>query len=141
MQLHAASCYAFLLLGLTLKLAFLIGLQGVRRMRSHTFRWPEDAAHWQGAVAAEDSLVERAQAALRNDGESQPLFLAASALWLWTGADLRFALPLFGVYLLARALHGAWLLWPRQPQRNRAFGVSVLCLLLVLADSVRLLVR
>jgi hypothetical protein len=31
------------------------------------------------------------------------------------------------------------LVWPRQPLRNRLFGLSQLCLLLVLADSCRLL--
>lgn len=107
-------------------------------MRSHTFRWSEDAAHWGGAADLEDSLVERAQAALRNDGESQPLFLAASALWLWSGAELWLSLSLFAVYLVARCLHSACLIWPRQPLRNRLFGLSQLCLLLVLADSCRM---
>ena len=138
MHNQAATCFLLLLLGLTLKLAFLISFQGLRRMRGKHFRWPEDAAQWGGGAGPEDALVERAQAALRNDGESQPLFLVASAFWLWSGADARLALAVFSVYLLARSLHSVWLIWPRQPLRNRLFGLSQLCLLVVLADSGRL---
>lgn len=139
MQLLPASAYAFLLVGLTVKYALLLALQGTRRMRVRVFRWPEDAAQWHGKVGSEEMLVERAQAALRNDGESQPLFLAAAAFWLWSGASGVAALIVCGGYLITRALHSALLIWPRQPLRNRVFGLSQLCLVVVLVDSYRLL--
>jgi uncharacterized MAPEG superfamily protein len=131
--------YGLLVAGLTLKFAWLIGLQGLRRMRTRSFRWAEDATHWQGHISGEDVLVERAQAALRNDGESQPLFLAAAGLWIALGAGSSVALVVCSVYLLARVLHSVFMLWPRQPVRNRVFGISQLCLLAVLVDSARLL--
>jgi len=127
-----------LLAGLTLKFLVLTIFQGVRRSRTRTFRWPEDARHWGGAVVAEeDPLCARAQAALRNDGESQPLFVAATALWIAAGAPAALAYPVVAVYLAVRMGHSSWLLLPRQPLRNRIFGVSVLLLLAVLADACR----
>jgi hypothetical protein len=42
-------------------------------------------------------------------------------------------------YLVTRTLHSILLIWPRQPLRNRMFGLSQLCLLVVLVDSCRLL--
>jgi len=127
-----------LLAGLTVKFVLLASLQGARRARTHIFRWPEDAAHWGGTVANdEDPLCARAQAALRNDGESQFLFVAAAALWIAAGAPSRLAYPVVAAYLVLRAAHSALLLWPRQPLRNRLFGLSLLCLLTVLGDSLR----
>lgn len=139
MQPLSASAYALLLLGLTLKYALVMALQGARRVRLRSFRWPEDAVHWGGKADGDDTLVERAQAALRNDGESQPLFLAAAALWLWSGASDVAALIVFSCYVAARGLHSALLIWPRQPLRNRVFGLSQLCLLGILVDTCRLL--
>jgi uncharacterized MAPEG superfamily protein len=75
---------------------------------------------------------------LRNDGESQPLFLAVAAFWLWSGANATLAWSVCGVYVVARALHSLFMLWPRQPLRNRLFGLSQLCLLVALLDAVRL---
>jgi uncharacterized MAPEG superfamily protein len=139
MKPSAASAYLMLLLGLFLKYALMIAIQGVQRKRRHVFRWPEDAACWRGQVQTEDAWVERAQAVLRNDSESQPLFLAASAAWIALGADAELALGVCGAYVATRWLHAYWLLRPRQPQRTRVFGVSLLCVLLVLFDVGRLL--
>jgi len=127
-----------LLAGLTLKFLVLTILQGLRRSRTHTFRWPEDARHWGGTVVAdEDPLCVRTQAALRNDGESQPLFVAATALWIAAGAPATLAYPVVTAYLALRMVHSSLLLLPRQPLRNRIFGLSVLLLLAVLGDACR----
>lgn len=127
-----------LLAGFTIKFVLLATLQGARRARTRVFRWPEDAAHWGGRVANdEDPLCVRAQAALRNDGESQLLFLAAAALWIFVGAPPQLAYPVVAAYLAIRTGHSLLLLWPRQPLRNRLFALSLLCLLAVLGDSLR----
>ncbi len=139
MYTPALEAYALLIVVLTLKFIWLIGLQGLLRMRAQRFRWPEDAQHWQGQSGSEDQRVERAQAALRNDGESQPLFLAAAALWLALGAERRIALWVCGLYVLLRVVHSVCLVWPRQPLRNRSFGLSLACLVGVLLDCARLL--
>ena len=139
MKPSAATAYLVLLVGLFLKYALMIAIQGLQRKRRGVFRWPEDAACWRGQVQTEDAWVERAQAVLRNDSESQPLFLAASAAWIALGADAALALGVCGAYVAARWLHAYWLLCPRQPQRTRVFGLSLLCLLLVLVDLGRLL--
>jgi uncharacterized MAPEG superfamily protein len=132
--------FVILLCGLIAKFVALTLIQAVRRTKTHTFRWPEDAAHWGGMVVNdEDARCLRAQAALRNDGESQYYFLAAVAVWIVLGAQQGFALILCSSYVVLRALHSALLLWPRQPLRNRIFGLSLACLLVVLGDCVRLL--
>lgn len=141
MHSNAAAAYALLLLGLYLKYAMLIAIQGTQRMRSRRFRWPEDATAWRGELGAEPALVERAQAALHNDGESQPLFLAASAAWILLGASALGAFSLCALYVVTRWLHTILLLFPRQPLRTRVFGLSQLCLLLVMLDLARLAVR
>jgi len=140
MKPTAALPFVILVLGMTLKSVALMVIQGQRRTKTRTFRWPEDAAHWRGVVSSdEDAQTLRAQAALRNDGESQPYFLAAVAAWIGLGAEETLALIVCGTYLVLRGLHSAFLIWPRQPLRNRLFGLSLLCLFVVLADCVRLL--
>lgn len=138
MHLSASAPLLLLVFALSLKFLLLIGLQGIRRMQTRTFRWPEDAAHWSGSVGREDPLVERAQAALRNDAESQPLFLAAAAFWLWSGANSALAWSVCAGYVFARGLHSLLMLWPKQPLRNRTFGLAQLCLLAALLDACRL---
>lgn len=138
--MQAASClaYALLVVGLYLKYFVVIGLQGLERHRSAVFRWPEDALAWRGRALPEAERVERAQAALRNASESEPLFLAASAAWIALGAPASLALALCLAYVLLRWLHTLWLLVPRQPLRTRVFGLSQLCLLFVVVDLTRL---
>ena len=95
-----------------------------------------DAAAWKGeAVEREDERVERAQRALRNDGESQPYFLVFGALYVAVGAAPWAALLYFPGYALARIAHTWLLLRPRQPHRTRVFGLG-LVLTLALAVHV-----
>jgi uncharacterized MAPEG superfamily protein len=140
MDRASLAAYALIVTLLTLKYVVLLFVQRGGRMRSGRFRWPEDAAAYEGrADGSETPIVDRAQAALRNDGESQPAFLAASALWLAAGADPTWASLMGCSYAALRWAHGALMLWPRQPARTRVFGLSLLCLLYVLVDSLRLL--
>ncbi len=121
------------------KYTALTTLQGRRRFASRTFRWPEDAEAWSGrpAVAAEHEDVERAQAVLRNDGETQPLVLATAAGWIALGAPGTAALVVLPGYALARIAHAAYFLRPRQPARNRAFVLGQLLFLGMMLDSLR----
>lgn len=128
----ATIAYAAAVLALFLKTVVVISVQGLTRMRTRTFRHAEDAKHWGGtAVDREDDLVARAQHAHRNDGETQPFFLVFGALYLAAGATPWAACVYFPAYALARVVHTAFLLKPRQPLRNRAFGVGLVITLAV----------
>ncbi len=123
----AVAAYAGSVLVLFLKMVWIVSLQGRERMRTRTFRYPEDASHWNGeAVEREDSHVERAQRVLGNDGESQPFFLVFGALYVALGAAPWAAFLYFPGYALARLAHAWFLLRPRQPHRTRVFGLGLL---------------
>lgn len=81
--------------------------------------------------------VERAQAVLRNDSETQPLFLAISAAWIALGAPGALATVALPGYALARCAHAWFFLRPRQPARNRAFIVAQLVLFAITVDALR----
>jgi uncharacterized MAPEG superfamily protein len=137
----ALLAYAVALLALYLRFVAITLVQGRARLKGHVFRYPEDAAHWGGeAPLREPETVERAQAALRNDGESQPFFLVAGLVWVLVGVEAFTAAIAFATYVIARSLHARWLIRPRQPARNRAFAASQLVLLGILADVVRRLI-
>jgi len=113
-------------------------VQAQRRFALRSFRWPEDAATWKGEhVRVEDERIERAQAALRNDGETQPFYLAIAGAWIALGAPFAAACIACGSYALARSLHSFFMIHPRQPLRNRFFGLGQIVLLLVLIDAIR----
>jgi hypothetical protein len=136
----ARVAYVALAAVLTAKLVLLVSLQGRGRTRSKVFRWPEDASAFGGRVAdgSEDPCVERAQAALRNDGEGQWLFLVVGGAWVLLGAHPFAALAAFGTYALARCAHSALMLHPAQPARTRVFGVGLLVTIAVATDALRL---
>jgi len=121
------------------KYLVLIAIQGRGRVVARTFRWPEDATAFRGALAsgAEAPAIERAQAALRNDGESQPAFLVLATIWVMLGARGSLAAPLLATWAFARALHTYALLRPRQPLRNRVFALGLLVTLVIAVDVVR----
>lgn len=126
------AAYALSALVLLLKFAATAGLQGIVRMRTRTFQYDEDAAYFKGEVRAEEApLVVRAQRLLRNDSEGQPLFLALGAAFvLLAGPPIPGAIY-FGVYTVSRLFHAWFLLSPRQPHRNRAFGLGLTTLLVL----------
>jgi uncharacterized MAPEG superfamily protein len=139
MDATALRLFLLALILLLIKFVALTLVQAKVRFATRTFRWPEDALAWHGSAASgrEPELSERAQAALRNDGESQPLFMAIATTWLLLGGAgvLAWALP---AYALLRALHALLLLRAVQPARNRVFGSALLLLLALAADAVRL---
>lgn len=131
--------YLLAVTALFVKYVALISVQGSARFRTRRFRWPEDAVTWKGETGPEeDETVERAQAALRNDGESHVFFLVFGGAWVLLGADLRVAWPLCATYAVARLAHGYFLVRPRQPLRNRCFVVGQLALLVLVVDALRL---
>ncbi len=115
------------------------GLQGKARLGSKTFRWPEDAAAWGGAVAGgpEDETTERAQAVLRNDAETQPIYMALAGAWVALGAPPSLVVPAAATYALSRVAHAVFFVRPRQPLRNRAFVLGLAVLLGIAADALR----
>jgi uncharacterized MAPEG superfamily protein len=138
----ALLAYAVTLLALYLRFVAITLVQGHARLKGHMFRYAEDAAHWGGeAPAREPETVERAQAALRNDGESQPFFMVGGLVWVLVGVETLTAVILFASYVVARSLHARWLIRPRQPARNRAFAASQLILLGILVDVIRRLIE
>lgn len=139
----ALAVYAASWLVLFAKFVVTVLVQARARMQTRVFRYAEDAAFWRGRVGAEPEPSARAQQLLRNDGEVQLYYLALGAAYLALGAWPRGAPYYFGVFTLSRLVHAYCLLRPRQPLRNRAYGVG-LCMLVVLGlhvafESVRLL--
>lgn len=135
----ALRAYALLLSLLLAKYVAVTTVQARARFASRTFRWPEDAAAWAGRAAerVEADAIERAQAVLRNDAETQPLVLATAACWLALGASGRDAMIVLSSYGVARLVHAYFLLRPRQPARNRAFVLGQLLFLGMTLDVLR----
>lgn len=112
------------------KFVLTTGLQGLTRLRTKTFQYPEDAAYWRGSEpAAEVERVVRAQRLLRNDGEGQPFFLAIGLAFVLLGGPPTFSALYFSIYAVSRVVHAGFFLWPKQPHRNRAFTVGMLALI------------
>src|SRR5690349_11014116 len=111
-------------------------VQAKGRLGGRVFRWPEDAAAWGGVLAGgrEEESIERAQAVLRNDGETQPFYLAFAAAWVALGAEGALVAVASTAYVTARIAHTSFFLRPRQPLRNRAFVVGQLVLLGIVVD-------
>lgn len=130
----AYTAAAFILLA---KLVVLVSLQGATRLRTRSFQYAEDAAHWNGEHVAEESeLVVRAQRALRNDGEGQPYFLVFGAAYVALGATPWAAWLYFTAYTFTRLLHTWFMLRARQPHRNRVFGAGLVILVALAAHCV-----
>jgi len=123
-EVWALACVALLV-----KILCVSVLQGVVRVRHHAYAKPEDAAFFgRGAEVLEADLpiVERAQGALRNDGENIPIFLALSLAYVLLECPPGRAPWLFGAFVLARAGHSVWMIWPTQPLRNLCYSSGVL---------------
>jgi uncharacterized membrane protein YecN with MAPEG domain len=126
--MHALSMVAYVAAVFVLfgKLFVLVSVQGVTRVRTKRFQYAEDANHWQGEHAAEESdLIVRAQRVLRNDSEGQPYFFVFGAAYVALGATPWAAWVYFPAYAITRLLHAWYMLRARQPQRNLAFGAGL----------------
>lgn len=137
--MHSAAlhAYAVAVAALFFKHFFTASIQGRERLRTRRFAYPEDAAQWRGKHddASPSPLWDRAARLLRNDGENHALFFALGGAYVALGCAERLGAVYFTVYALARWVHAIFLLWPRQPHRNRAYVVS-LAVLIALAVHV-----
>ena len=114
---------------LFLKSQSLAILQGQVRIKNKAYAKPEDAkVYGKGAEALSEDLpvVQRAQGAIRNDGENIPYFLAIGLahvqLECWEAG-----VPwLFGTYVVARCAHSLFMVSPRQPHRTLVYMVGVI---------------
>lgn len=135
MPLNAGDVYVGSVVVLFLKYLAAAVLQARERLTHGRFRYAEDAARWGGEVRDDTELCQRAQSLLRNDGESQPFYLALGAVYLWLGLWPLAGVLYFGVYPLARLLHAVFLLRGVQPHRNRAFALSLVVITLLAAHT------
>lgn len=128
--MHATSLAAYSIAAVLLyaKMLMTVSTQGVMRLRTKRFQYPEDASHWGGEQGEDHPIAARAQRVLRNDGEGQPLFLALGAAYVLTEATPALAPLYFGAYVASRFLHTWFFFRPRQPHRNRAFALGLLSL-------------
>ena len=136
MDAKAIAVYVISVLLLFAKFVVTITVQAKERMRTRHFRYPEDAVYWRGAVAQDSELCLRAQQLIRNDGESQPFYLAIGAAYVAVGAWPAGASLYFAAYALSRIAYAYFMLRPRQPQRNRAFAIGVIVLVVLSAHLV-----
>ena len=74
-------------------------------------------------------MVWRAQHLLRNDSETQPLFMAFGAAYVVLGIWPPGALIYMGGFAMCRVVHAYFLLRPRQPHRTLAFSAATVLLL------------
>lgn len=129
------SVYALSVVTLFLKFFATISVQALERLNKRHFRYPEDAAFWRGKIGEDSERCVRAQHLLRNDAESQIWYLGLAGAYTLLGAWPNGAPIYFGTYVVARSVHGYFLLVPKQPHRNRAFSLGML-VLFVLAGHV-----
>ncbi len=118
---------------LFLKMFAIALYQGRWRLRTKVFTKAEDAARWGDGTVSERDVpeVERAQRAFRNDLENIPMFLILSFAYLLYDAWEQGAYLYIGLFVIARIVHTWAYLRPKQPLRNRAYIVGVLCTLAV----------
>ncbi len=128
MNVSPCAVYLVSLVLLFIKYVVTIALQGRERMVLRQFRYPEDAAFWNGTLRDDSELCQRAQHLLTNDSENQPFYLVFGAAYVALGLWPAGACIYFGGYALSRLLYGYFMLRSRQPHRNRAFAVGVLIL-------------
>ncbi len=128
MSLDSLSVYLLSVLVLLLKYVAAISVQARERFRTRGFRYPEDAAHFRGAVAPDSELCQRAERLLRNDSESQPFYLILGLAFALQNPHPIVAASYFLGYASTRVAHAHWLLSPRQPHRNRAFALGLVLL-------------
>lgn len=133
MHASAFAVYLGCVVLLFAKYVLAITVQARERLRLRHFRYAEDAAFWNGTVAEDSALCQRAQNLLRNDGENQPFFLVFGAAHVSLGLSPASGLVYFAGYALCRFAHGYFMLRARQPHRNRAFAAGSLILAILAA--------
>lgn len=103
-------------------------VQGVVRVSNRAFVRPDDAAFFgRGAPPRERELplVDRATQCWRNDLENIPIFLFLSLGLVLVGGSPHWVGIYSVLFVVARVLHTAFYLQPRQPHRNFAYVLGV----------------
>ena len=124
MTLTPLSVYSLSVVALFLKAFLTIAVQARERLRARVFRYAEDAGQWRGTVGQDSDLCQRAERLLRNDAETELYYLALGGLLVVVEPNSRIAPFYFVIYVASRAYHAYWMFLPRQPHRNRAFGLG-----------------
>jgi microsomal prostaglandin-E synthase 1 len=116
---------------------------GATRARTGIAINPEDGVRYGAPVSDLDPpAVARILRAHRNAEAGIYPFLLLGLLYVLAGGTLRFAAPIFAVFVIARLVHTWSYLAAKQPVRTISFAVSLLATLaLLLADWGILIVR
>lgn len=118
--------YAVSVVALFAKMFALSLYQGYHRISKLQFQTPEDARFvGRQPAAAELPQVTRAAMAWRNDLENIPVFFALGAAYVFVGGPLDSARWLFGLFVMARALHSLTYLAGLQPWRTLSYLVGI----------------
>lgn len=129
--LHA---YTVCVLILFLKMLAISCYQGYFRLRYLAFNNDEDAGFFKRTLSPDElPHVQRAAKAWANDLENIPLFFVLGALAVALNTPSEAAVGIFYVFTSARLLHTLMYLNRLQTWRTIAYGVAVICLLLLAA--------
>lgn len=129
--LHA---YTVCVLLLFLKMLAISCYQGYFRLRYLAFVNAEDAGFFNRTRSPNElPHVQRAAKAWANDLENIPLFFVLGALAVVLNTPNEATVGIFYVFTSARLLHTLMYLNRLQPWRTIAYGVAVICLLLLAA--------
>ncbi|WP_252109344.1 MULTISPECIES: MAPEG family protein [unclassified Halomonas] len=106
--------------------------QGYHRITKMTFKTPEDA-RMAGKEPAQEELpqVQQASKAWSNDLENIPIFLALGMAYVLVGASPGLAMWLFMGFTAARYAHTLAYLARLQPWRTIAYGVGLVCIIVM----------
>lgn len=119
---------------LFLKMVAIAIIQGFVRTSNNAFAKPEDAAFFgkgKEPLAEDLPMARWGQAALRNDLENIPIFIALSYAYVALGAWELGAKIYFPLFVVARIAHTFCYLPPKQPFRTLSYGVGLLTALTV----------
>ncbi|PKQ43189.1 glutathione metabolism protein [Pseudomonas sp. YY-1] len=129
--LHA---YSLCVLVLFLKMLAISCYQGYFRLRNLAFANAEDAAFVGRARRTQElPQVQRAAKAWANDLENIPLFFVLGALAVVLQTPSGVTSVAFLGFVVARVLHTVAYLGGWQPWRTIAYGVALVCLLMLAA--------
>ncbi|WP_447928760.1 MAPEG family protein [Vreelandella sp. EE27] len=111
--------------------------QGFHRITKMTFKTPEDA-RMAGKEPAQEELpqVQQASKAWSNDLENIPIFLGLGVAYVMVGAAPGLAVWLFMIFTAARYCHTLCYLAALQPWRTIAYGVGMLCMVVMCVQIV-----
>ncbi len=138
----AFAAYAATALILSLNLLFLWVSSGGVRARGGIAVNPEDGRRFGAQVAEGDPpAVARYLRAHRNAEATIYPFLLIGLIYVLAGGSAAVAIPVFGLFAMARIAHSIVYLKALQPWRTVTFAVSLLALLALMASTAFTLLR